>query len=547
MTTSIRRRRGYRPPTRSNLPIALLLYKRLSDDREGTELGVTRQDEDLRAWAADTHPDAEVFDGVTSAHPEGYCDNDTSASTRTDTFRQNYERMLADARVLAESGRYSRVMIVAYTSGRLTRRPREYENLIDLAEQCGVEYYYLRSPSFDLNTAAGREIGRQRAARDAGYVEEITELIVRAKYDGAKKGKWSGGTIPFGFDLKYHYKPNGVQITPGYLVINEDQAKAIREAVATILAGGSLLGIAKQWYRLGFTNKKGGPKTPTDVRRAITNGRIAGLSESYGEEMGKGEWGRPVDENDPNSEWCAIITTSELAAVRSKLDPEAFREVNGRLISRRSHSGDVTRKWLGSRLFLCGKPGCTSDMRSTGAGGGSQYCCRERVHLYIADAPAVDQHVLRVVAAIIARHGAGLLAGAQADEREALTKKANLWRAKIKAVHEAFASDDAADGDPREAARLLRTTVLTLTEKLAAVEKELKQLDVPETTLSGIVDAENPAQAFLDATLDRQRSIVDMLVTVTILPGKKGRCRPGERPTLEQRIRIVAKESVLAA
>src|SRR4051812_19728262 len=112
-------------------------YRRISDDREGDELGVTRQDEDLKAFAAQRG----------YAVVEDYADNDRSASTKARRERPEYQRMLRDAK----AGRFD--VVIAYTAARLTRRPREFEDLIELAQGCGIRFEYIRSPSFDLNTA----------------------------------------------------------------------------------------------------------------------------------------------------------------------------------------------------------------------------------------------------------------------------------------------------------------------------------------------------------------------------------------------------------
>lgn len=58
-------------------------YLRISDDREGKELGVQRQEEDIRTLAAQL--------GVTLVRI--YCDNDISASTNTDEYCPDYEHM----------------------------------------------------------------------------------------------------------------------------------------------------------------------------------------------------------------------------------------------------------------------------------------------------------------------------------------------------------------------------------------------------------------------------------------------------------------------
>src|SRR5688572_33310973 len=127
-------------------------YRRISDDREGRELGVTRQNEDLDKLAE--------RNGLTIV--ADYCDNDISASTRSQKRRPEYQRMLVDAR----AGKFD--VILGYSSSRLTRRPRELEEQIDLAEECGTRFLYVASPSFDLNPSAGRTVARGPAAMGAG-------------------------------------------------------------------------------------------------------------------------------------------------------------------------------------------------------------------------------------------------------------------------------------------------------------------------------------------------------------------------------------------
>lgn len=59
-------------------------YLRISDDREGKELGVKRQEEDVRALAD--------YLGVTLVRT--FIDNDISASTNSHEYRADYEEML---------------------------------------------------------------------------------------------------------------------------------------------------------------------------------------------------------------------------------------------------------------------------------------------------------------------------------------------------------------------------------------------------------------------------------------------------------------------
>ena len=116
-----------------------------------------------------------------------YTDNDISASTKKRRKpRPDYDAMLAAAR----AGELD--VIVAYKSSRLTRRPREHEDLIELAVDYGIQFAYVASPEFDLNTADGPKIARMLAVSDAGDAEVTRELVQRKMRELAEVGRPSG-------------------------------------------------------------------------------------------------------------------------------------------------------------------------------------------------------------------------------------------------------------------------------------------------------------------------------------------------------------------
>src|SRR6476469_4142823 len=98
------------------------VYVRISDDVEGRALGVARQTDDGSALAA----------SLGCSVVKVYSDNDISASTLSKKTRPEYEALLTDVR----AGRVR--VVIAYSNSRLTRRPRELEDLIDLHRETGV-------------------------------------------------------------------------------------------------------------------------------------------------------------------------------------------------------------------------------------------------------------------------------------------------------------------------------------------------------------------------------------------------------------------------
>ena len=135
-------------------PIRACLYLRISNDPDGEREGVDRQEEDGRKLAANRG--AEIV--------RVYMDNDIGASDLSKKPRIDYPRMLADA----EAGEFD--VIIAYSNSRITRRPRELEDLIQLHERTGgrVRIWTCVSGDDDLSTADGQMVARFEAFDDHG-------------------------------------------------------------------------------------------------------------------------------------------------------------------------------------------------------------------------------------------------------------------------------------------------------------------------------------------------------------------------------------------
>ncbi|MCA1565857.1 MAG: recombinase family protein [Acidobacteria bacterium] len=229
------------------------IYLRISDDREGKELGVRRQDEDNR----------KLVDRLGVEVVDTYSDNDTSASTKSKKPRPDYNRLVQDAR----AGRIK--VVLAYTSGRLTRRPREHEDLIDLAVEHGVKFFFVASPSFDLNTATGRRIARTLAAQDAGEAEDISERVMREKLDLAADGKHNGGQRAYGYGPIIGVNPtNGKTIRNLYALVPEE-VPILHECKDRIIGGWSQMMIVKDLNARGIPTAKGYEWTVGKLRRIL--------------------------------------------------------------------------------------------------------------------------------------------------------------------------------------------------------------------------------------------------------------------------------------
>jgi site-specific DNA recombinase len=231
------------------------IYLRISEDREGRELGVQRQEEDTRSLAE--RLDVRVVDV--------YSDDDISASTNSSKPRPDYERLLADAR----AGRIR--VILAYKTSRLTRRPREHEDLIDLAKDCGTRFYFVASPNFDLNTSDGRKLARMLAAQDAGDPDLIQELTRRKKKQDAEQGKVNGGKRTYGRGLSIGTNPASGKEVLDYYALVPSEVVILQEGKGRTLSGESTRSIVVDLNNREIPTAEGGKWTVGGYRRTLLN------------------------------------------------------------------------------------------------------------------------------------------------------------------------------------------------------------------------------------------------------------------------------------
>lgn len=460
-----------------------VVYRRISDDREGREAGVDRQGEDCAALAAQR--------GMTVV--KVYTDDDIGASTRSRKRRPDYEQMIEDAR----AGRFD--VILAYSSSRITRRPRENEDLLELAERHRIEFAYVRSPSFDLNTADGRHVARMLAANDAAESERTSERVQRAFRAIEAAGEWRGGPRPFGFD------ENGV-------TMRAEEADLIRHAMADVIAGVSLSAIAHRWNTLGVVTPRGLRFTVTAVRQVLARARNAGLIELKGTVIGPAQWD-------------AIVSEEEWRAVRAVFaDPG------------RCHSPGPEPRWLGSRLYVCGPCGGVMQVGRNRDKRRIYRCCNvgdktgRRHTLRVAD--PVDAVVeMLVVERLSRRDAVGLLPVPSGVDTSALRGE----RARIEILLTEL--DDDRDSGRITRARWLRRNgelsgrVERIDVELGAVEQvsPLAGLPLGDADAMGRVWFGTRPDRSDGLDLSRRRAVLRDLVTVTIVGQRKG-WRPTEPP-----------------
>jgi DNA invertase Pin-like site-specific DNA recombinase len=160
----------------------VVIYCRISDDREGRRYGVRRQERDCRKLAEELGIDVV---GV-------LVENDISAYSGKP--RPKYDRMLTMLRNGEADG------VLALTSRRLQRRYREAFDFLDLVEEKDLLVATVKGGTYDLTTADGRREARRKAVDDQHEAEEIAERVRDAKKDNLREGTYRGGPRPFGYE-----------------------------------------------------------------------------------------------------------------------------------------------------------------------------------------------------------------------------------------------------------------------------------------------------------------------------------------------------------
>lgn len=440
------------------------IYLRQSEDRDATMLAVDRQREDCTKLAASK--------GWSTTE---YMDNDTSATSQKP--RPAYQRMLADI----EAGAIGAV--VAWDLDRLYRKPRELEDLIDLAEGKHLALATVGGEA-DLSTDSGRLFARIKGAVGRSEVERKSARQRRANVQRAEAGSPTRSTIPFG------YRQDGDR-----LALEPAEAMMIRDAYSAILAGGSLHTIAKAWNAASVPTRRGKQWSGATVRQLLMAYRNAGVAVYRGEPVAT-----PGD-------WPPIVDREILDGTRAILT-QPGRRIGG------TSSG---RKHLLSGIAVCGA--CSKTVGSGRAGTSPNpsrpvYACKHCFKV-TRDMTAVDGYVVALVVDRLSRPDAAeLMVSDSRPDVGVLRDRAAALRARQEEAASLFAEGSVTGLQ-------LKTITADLAQQLTEVESAM--FDSQRTrVLEGLIGA--PRAVFDGSSLDRKRAVIDLLMTVTILPaGRYGR------------------------
>ncbi|QYJ04239.1 recombinase family protein [Nocardioides panacisoli] len=447
------------------------IYVRISSDTDGTGLGVARQRTDCEALAARL--------GWHVQHV--YEDNDVSATSGRE--RPAYARMVRDI----ERGQIEAVIV--WDVDRLTRTPRELEDVIDWAERQGLRLASVGG-DIDLATEQGRMLARMKGTV-ARYEVEQSSRRLRAKHAELASAGRHVGPRPFGWDF---VDTDGQK----NLRVNQAEAAVIRECVRRLLAGEGLWKIRNDLNDRGITTATGGPWQTQTLRRMLLRWRNCGVRSHRGREVGPGQWAQIIDRETHER----VIATLTDPARRANNRGTAIRY----LLTGIALCGECDRPVVGTNEF-------TYKVKGYKRKNATEAPTKLRVYPHSYKCPHagcmkvqrrmsdVDEVVESVVIDLLERNGVKMLGGDPAAAEEARTRIKEL-RAKLDLAADQF-SNDLIDGE-----QLTRITARVRPE-LEAERARLHRSE-PDDDLSEFT-GDTARQAWKRADVERKRRVLRAL------------------------------------
>lgn len=489
------------------------LYVRLSEETDATT-SPERQRDITASYAA-----ARGWDVVGT-----YEDLDVSA-THARLARPALDRLRADI----GAGKVDVVIV-----WRLDRLARKVLDLLTLLDEWRHHDAAVASATegIDLTTAGGRAMATLIGVFAEMEADAIRERVTAGIDAVRKAGRFSGGTVPFGYTVAPHPDGRGRA-----LVVEGSEADVIRRAASRVLEGERLYRVAADLNRDAVpaprsayrrVARSGGDPATADrgtwrvqsLRRLLTGDHIAGRQIHRGEPL-RGPDGLPA------TVWAPIVPPSTLAALRARLEPSTDAPRPRVVRAARLLSGLVWCASCGSKMYVGGTEpyrvyGCPSAKNGVP-------CASPRI-----SARGLEEHVLAEARRVLGPRRVT----ATVTERAPSDVEARLAEAEV-AIRSTSASlaDDAADVP----ALMARLTVLKETRSRLRAEAE------GGAVLSYVVDTGLSWEETLDECEDddaRRRLLEQDLARVEILdrPSRTTRFDPS-RVALEWTLDEIAAPS----
>nr|WP_232328455.1 recombinase family protein [Kibdelosporangium sp. MJ126-NF4] len=414
------------------------------------------------------HRNASAFKRKTITLPDG--------TTAQRVVRPKFREILDDFVAGRASG------LLAEDLDRTMRDPRDLEDLIDVAQTHRINARSIAGSLTltDGGTDAEITMARVMVTMANKSSRDTARRVAAARERKALNGEFGGGQRPFGFER------DGV--TP---VWHETEVIAI--ANQRVIHGAPLKLLARELRDGEVPTVTGAPWSAETLREILLRPRNAGLMVLRGEVIGRAPWPRIVPE------------TVHAEVVRILTDPS------------RTFGPGAAPKWLGSGIYRCGVCDDIQTCEVTSGGRAPRYRCKGGNHL-TRNAGHVDDYVQAALIARLSESDAvGLFAPPTPEvdvaglrtERDAITSNLNE-----------LAADKAMGLIDRE-------QLITGTRRGKARQAEIDEILRPVLAGSPVADLVKSADVQAEwyaRPLSFQRAVLDMVMTVTIMPtGKAGR------------------------
>lgn len=205
--------------------------------RKSTDEGLDRDFNSLDAQreAAEAYVGSQKHEGWI-ALPDHY---DDGGFTGANMERPALKRLLQDV----EKGLVDTILV--YKVDRLSRSLIDFARMMDVLERHGVSFVSV-TQHFDTSTPMGRLTLNVLLSFAQFEREMITDRVRDAVAGAKRKGKFTGGTPAFGYDVDREAHK---------LVVNPTEAKTVRHIFKRFAEVGSGLTIAKELNAKGITTK----------------------------------------------------------------------------------------------------------------------------------------------------------------------------------------------------------------------------------------------------------------------------------------------------
>jgi len=266
----------------SRAAVRCAIYTRKSTD-EGLDQSFNTLD--AQREASESFINSQRHEGW-AALPQKY---DDGGYTGANMDRPALKRLLGDV----ETGAVN--CVVVYKVDRLTRSLLDFARIMEVLDKHGATFVSV-TQQFNTTSSLGR-LTLNILLSFAQFEREMISERTRDKMGAARrKGKWVGGNLVLGYD---------VAAQGGALVVNEDEARRVREIFRLYLEYGSLIPVIEQLDQRGWRlkvwttregRKVGGSHfTKNKLYNLLTNVIYTGKVE-YGGQIYAGEHPRIVED-----------------------------------------------------------------------------------------------------------------------------------------------------------------------------------------------------------------------------------------------------------